>query len=69
MYASYRYGTGEQHRDNRLYVDMDEDGFDELIQVHPELSIIRYWCTSDLRPDRENEKWFNILIRKAKALE
>ena len=66
FYSSFRYGTGEHDRDGRLCVDLDEDGCDELINVHPELSIIRCWQTTDLRPGRENEKWLNLLVRKAK---
>ena len=53
-------------RNGRLFVDLDEDGCDELIKLHPELAVIRCWKTSDLRPGRENEKWLNLLVRKAR---
>jgi len=66
MYASFIYGTGEHNRHGRLFVDLDEDGCGELIKLHPELAVIRCWKTSDLRPGRENEKWLNLLIRKAR---
>lgn len=65
LYTSFKYGTGEHDRNGRLFVDLDEEGFDELIKVHPELTMIRYWQTSDLRPGRGNEKWLNVLVRKA----
>ena len=66
LYTSFKYGTGEHDRNGRLFVDLDEEGFDELIKVHPELTVIRYWQTSDLRPEREKEKWLNLLVRKTK---
>lgn len=65
-YASFMYGTGEHCRNGRQFVDLDEDGCDELIKLHSELAVIRVWQTSDLRPGRTNEKWLNLLVRKAK---
>jgi hypothetical protein len=47
-----------------LFVDIDEDGFNGLIKPHPELTIIRCWKTSDVRPCMENEKWLNFMVRK-----
>lgn len=67
MYISYPYGTGEHHRNGRFVVELNEDGFSELIEAHPELTVMRYWKTPDMRPGREKEKWLNILIRKTKA--
>ena len=67
LYTSFKYGTGEHDRNGRLFVDLDEEGFDELIKVHPELTVIRYWQTSDLREGRESEKWLNLLDRKASS--
>ena len=69
LYTSFKYGNGEHDRNGRLFVDLDEDGCDELIQQHPELAVIRYWKTSDLRPGRENEKWLNLLVRKARTID
>jgi SAM-dependent methyltransferase len=66
LYTSFKYGMGEHDRNGRLFVDLDEKGFDELIKVHPELTVIRYWQTGDLRPGRGNEKWLNLLLRKTK---
>jgi SAM-dependent methyltransferase len=65
LYASFSYGTGEDTRNGRRVVDFDEDRFDELLERHPELTVIRYWKTRDLLPDRENQQWLNILVRKA----
>jgi SAM-dependent methyltransferase len=69
LYASFKYGTGEHDRNGRHFVDLDEDGCDELIKLHRELAVIRCWKTSDLRPDREYEKWLNLLVRKARPID
>lgn len=66
LYASFMYGTGEHDRNGRLFLDLNEDGLEELIKVHSELTVIRVWKTSDLRPGRGNEKWLNLLVRKTK---
>jgi len=66
LYASFMYGTGEHDRNGRLFLDLNEDGFDELIKPHPELAVIRVWKASDLRPGRTNEKWLNLLVRKTR---
>ena len=66
LYASFKYGSGEKNRDGRLCVDLDEEGADDLIEQHPELTVIRCWKTSDLREGRKQEKWLNLLVRKTK---
>jgi len=64
MYASFKYGSGQFERNGIRYYQLDEDGAEELIGLHPELNVIRIWKTSDLRPDRSDEKWLNLLVRK-----
>jgi SAM-dependent methyltransferase len=69
MYTSFNYGTGKQYRDGIPFMHLDEDSFNELIKRHHEFTIIRSWESSDLRPDRADEKWLNLLLRKTKASE
>ena len=66
LYASFKYGHGEHHRNGRFCVDLDEEGAKDLIERHPELAALRYWKSSDLREGRETEKWLNLLVRKTK---
>ena len=68
MYASFYYGIGEKNRDGRIFYDLDENGCDEVLRQHPELSVIRCWKGSDLRPGGSDEKWLNLLARKTKAI-
>ncbi|MFC1515552.1 class I SAM-dependent methyltransferase [Thermodesulfobacteriota bacterium] len=64
LYASFKYGDAELYRNNRYFSDYDEESFNELLKDHLRFTPIKYWKTSDLRPEREHEKWLNILLRK-----
>ncbi len=64
LYTSFKYGNAELYRKGRFFSDYDEASFDELLKGHPELQVVEYWQTSDLRPGREDEKWLNLLLRK-----
>jgi SAM-dependent methyltransferase len=66
LYTSFKYGSGEHDRNGRLFVDLDESGFDKLIKGYLELSVLRCWITGDLRTGRESERWLNVLVRKAR---
>src|SRR5215210_7831164 len=65
MYASFKYGEGESVRDGRLFNDLDEDGLRDLLRSRPELGILEMWRTTDLRPDRDDVTWLNVLLRKS----
>ena len=69
LYASFKHGIGEHNRNGKHFVDFDQDGCSELIELRPELAVIRCWKTSDLRPGRENEKWLNLLVRMARPID
>ena len=64
LYTSFKYGDYSGERNGRYFTDMTEDRFDEILQHCPSLHIIEIWQTGDVRQDRENEKWLNILLRK-----
>ena len=64
LYTSFKYGDYSGERNGRYFTDMTEDRFDEILQHCPSLPIIEIWQTGDVRQDRENEKWLNILLRK-----
>ena len=64
MYASFKYGEGETIRDGRLFNDYDEERLRDLLPSRPELRIIEVWRTTDLRPERNDVTWLNVLLRK-----
>ena len=64
IYTSFKYGTFEGERNGRYFTDMTEDSFEEILQATKELQIEEQWITSDVRPERGNEKWLNLILRK-----
>lgn len=64
FYASFKYGEGEIVRNGRLFNSYNEETLKSLIEMQRDLKIIKIWKTQDVRPDRENEYWVNVLCRK-----
>ncbi len=64
LYASFRYGDEENVRGGRLFNDYREDTLQEALRGQPDLQPIRLWRTTDLRPDRGDIVWLNILSQK-----
>ena len=63
-YISFKYGAFEGYRNGRYFTDMDEEKFRHLISGFEKLVIIETRITSDVRPERGEEKWLNILLKK-----
>ena len=64
IYTSFKYGTFEGERNGRYFTDFTEIAFQEFLRQLPELAIEDEWITADVRPDRDDEKWLNLLLRK-----
>ena len=65
LYTSFKYGTFAGMRNGRYFTDLTEKGMAELLQELPELQLIETWITADVRPGRAEERWINILARRA----
>lgn len=65
LYASFKYGDFEGDRNGRFFTDMNEELFNEILEQVKGFTVKEQYITSDVRPGRENEKWFNIIIKKA----
>ena len=63
LYASYKYGKGTSIVEDRYYNNYDETSFAEMIDNVENFDLITHWITSDLRPDRKDEKWLNVLLK------
>ncbi len=66
IYASFKYGVFEGWRNGRFFVDFTEESFQAFIQDVHELEIMECWVTADVRPDRDDENWLNLLLGKRK---
>ena len=65
VYTSFKYGDFEGERNGRYFVDFTQETFREFIREVPELQIEEYWITGDVRPERGEEKWLNLILRKS----
>lgn len=64
IYTSFKYGDFEGKRNGRYFTDFREDTFQEFIKEIPELIVEEQWITSDVRPERSEEKWLNLILCK-----
>ena len=67
LYASYKYGKGTSILEDRYYNNYDEISFAEVIDNVNNFEILTYWITKDLRHDRIDEKWLNVILKKSKS--
>ena len=63
FYASFKLGDFEGERNGRFFNDFTEDTAIKMFE-NAEFEIIKTWLTNDARPERQDEKWVNILVKK-----
>lgn len=64
IYTSFKYGIFAGERNGRYFTDMTEELFAKLLSKIDSLEIEEQWTTSDVRPERGEEKWLNLILRK-----
>ncbi|OBS96134.1 SAM-dependent methyltransferase [Vibrio cyclitrophicus] len=63
FYCSFKYGNDEVERNGRRFTDLNESLLEEVI-FGAGITVLKTWCTSDLRKGRESEKWLNAILIK-----
>lgn len=63
FYCSFKYGDNEVERNGRRFTNLNEKLLQEVI-ADSDTTILKTWCTSDLRKGRESEKWLNAIVVK-----
>ena len=64
FYASFKYGETEREKNGRFFSDFTEDSLRALLDETGGFRICRLWLTHDVRPDRADERWVNVLCLK-----
>ncbi len=64
FYVSYKLGSGEYEKDGRHFSNYTEEDLDTLFPEGGGFSLLEYWISEDVRPDRKGEHWLNILAAK-----
>ena len=63
IYTSFKYGEFEGYRNNRYFTDFTEETFRAFIEDFAEIMICEEWISEDIRPDRQDEKWLNLILK------
>ncbi len=63
MYASFKYGEGTTKRGERTFSDFTENSVQKLMKTAG-FVILECGITQDVRPDRNEEKWVNVIAKK-----
>lgn len=64
LYASFKYGSEERISNGRFFNDYTPNDLDTLLTPENRLSLLEYWITEDVRPDRSGERWLNFIAKK-----
>ena len=64
VYVSFKYGDFEGVRNGRFFTYLTEESFGEILKSVPELAIEKLWISADVRAERGEERWLNIVLRK-----
>lgn len=70
MFLSFKYGEFRGERNGRYFTDFTEENFMaflETVKDSDRLSVEKFpvfWVSNDRRPERSDEKWLNILLKK-----
>lgn len=63
MYCSFKYGNFEGVRNGRYNIDLDENSIKKYVEG-TDLIIEEIKLSLDVRTNRGNEKWLNVILRK-----
>lgn len=63
LYASFKYGKTERIAHGRFFHDYDEQSLKKLMDEN-HFTVIDLYVTRDVREDRADERWVNVLVRK-----
>jgi hypothetical protein len=64
VYTSFKYGDFEGVRNGRFFTYLTEESFEDLLKMVPELIVEKLWISADVRAERGEERWLNIMLRK-----
>lgn len=62
FYASFKYGDYRGERNGRYFTDFTEYSFESLLNDMQVFKISKQFITTDVRPNRESEKWLNVFL-------
>jgi SAM-dependent methyltransferase len=64
LYMSFKYGEFTGFRNGRYFNDFKTKEMKDIINRFSELELIDIWKTPDVRNERGEEDWLNVLVKK-----
>lgn len=64
LYASFKYGNFEKEINGRYFNYINEEIIVEIVKKLGIAEILEILLSSDVREDRKNETWINVILRK-----
>ena len=64
MYASFKYGGGEEERLGRFFNDYRLGELEDVFLRDGLFALVESFETEDARPDYKEKPWVNIIVRK-----
>lgn len=64
LYASFKYGKDERVSNGRFFNDYTENDIDTLLTPENQLTLLEYWITENVRPERSGERWLNFIAKR-----
>ena len=64
LYASFRYGDFEGVRHERFFTDFTEETLRSFWSASTSLALFDLWISRDVRTDRQERQWINLLARR-----
>ncbi len=62
LYASFKYGDGTTEKHERSFLNYTEETIQEMMEREG-FEILECEISLDIRPDRKNEKWINVIVK------
>ena len=64
LYASFKYGDYEGMRNGRYFSDFTEEKLKTFLEETTSMQLVDMWISNDVRTDRKERQWINILARR-----
>ncbi len=65
IYSGFKYGEFEGVKGSgRYFTYFTEKTFDSFIADISNMEVVEKWITTDIRPERGDEQWLNVIIRR-----
>jgi hypothetical protein len=65
---SFKHGDAERTEGERFFNDLDETTLKSILNVQPELEVVRVWITEDLRNyARGPQQVLNAIVRRNRS--